>query len=93
MGGVSIALFGVIASSGIRTLIEGKVDLGDKRNLLISSTILVIGIGGATLNFGDSGFVVSSMALSAVLGVVLNAVLPGRGTGGDAEAILSADHI
>jgi len=93
MGGVSIALFGVIASSGIRTLIEGKVDLGDKRNLLISSTILVIGIGGATLKFGDSGFVVSSMALSAVLGVVLNAVLPGRGTGGDAEAILSADHI
>ncbi|AWK87163.1 solute carrier family 23 protein [Azospirillum thermophilum] len=93
MGGVSIALFGVIASSGIRTLIEGKVDLGDKRNLLISSTILVIGIGGATLKFGDGGFVVSSMALSAVLGVLLNALLPGRGTGGDAEAILSSDHI
>ncbi|WP_207459916.1 solute carrier family 23 protein [Azospirillum sp. SYSU D00513] len=92
MGGVSIALFGVIASSGIRTLIEGKVDLGDKRNLLISSTILVIGIGGATLKFGDGGFVVSSMALAAVLGVVLNAILPGRGTGGDAEAILS-DHV
>lgn len=93
MGGVSIALFGVIASSGIRTLIEGKVDLGDKRNLLISSTILVIGIGGATLKFGDGGFVVSSMALSAVLGVGLNALLPGRGSGGDAEAILSSDHI
>ncbi|MDQ2104875.1 solute carrier family 23 protein [Azospirillum isscasi] len=93
MGGVSIALFGVIASSGIRTLIEGKVDLGDKRNLLISSTILVIGIGGASLKFGDGGFVVSSMALSALMGVVLNAVLPGRGTGGDAEAILSSDHI
>jgi uracil permease len=92
MGGVSIALFGVIASSGIRTLIEGRVDLGDKRNLLISSTILVIGIGGATLKFGDGGFVVSSMAMAAVLGVLLNAVLPGRGTGGDAEAILS-DHI
>ena len=93
MGGVSIALFGVIASSGIRTLIEGKVDLGDKRNLLISSTILVIGIGGASLKFGDGGFVISSMALSALMGVVLNAILPGRGTGGDAEAILSSDHI
>ncbi len=93
MGGVSIALFGVIASSGIRTLIEGKVDLGDKRNLLISSTILVIGIGGASLKFGEGGFVVSSMALSAVLGVLLNALLPGRGTGGDAEAILSSDHL
>ena len=93
MGGVSIALFGVIASSGIRTLIEGKVDLGNKRNLLISSTILVIGIGGATLKFGDGGFVISSMALSALLGVLLNALLPGRGSGGDAEAILSSDHI
>ncbi|MCW2240161.1 solute carrier family 23 protein [Azospirillum canadense] len=93
MGGVSIALFGVIASSGIRTLIEGKVDLGDKRNLLISSTILVIGIGGASLKFGEGGFVVSSMALSAVLGVLLNALLPGRGSGGDAEAILSSDHL
>ncbi|HEY0837316.1 MAG TPA: solute carrier family 23 protein [Azospirillum sp.] len=92
MGGVSIALFGVIASSGIRTLIEGKVDLGDKRNLLISSTILVIGIGGASLKFGDGGFVVSSMALSAVLGVLLNAVLPGRTSGAQNEAILSAGH-
>jgi uracil permease len=93
MGGVSIALFGVIASSGIRTLIEGKVDLGDKRNLLISSTILVIGIGGASLKFGDGGFVVSSMALSALLGVLLNALLPGRGTGAEAEEILSATHV
>lgn len=93
MGGVSIALFGVIASSGIRTLIEGKVDLGDKRNLLISSTILVIGIGGASLKFGDGSFVVSSMALSALLGVLLNAVLPGRTSGAENEAILSSSHV
>jgi uracil permease len=78
MGGVSIALFGVIASSGIRTLIEGKVDFGDRRNLLIASVILVLGIGGATLQFGEGGFAVSSMALAAVAGVLLNAVLPGR---------------
>jgi uracil permease len=78
MGGVSIALFGVIASSGIRTLIEGKVDFGDRRNLLIASVILVLGIGGATLQFGQDGFAVSSMALAAVAGVLLNAVLPGR---------------
>jgi uracil permease len=78
LGGVSIALFGVIASSGIRTLIEGKVDFGDRRNLLIASVILVLGIGGATLKFGEGGFAVSSMALAAVAGVLLNAVLPGR---------------
>ncbi|MNU06992.1 hypothetical protein D3C72_2523890 [compost metagenome] len=53
----------------------------------------MIGIGGASLKFGDGGFVVSSLALAALMGVVLNAVLPGRGTGGDAEAILSSDHI
>ena len=81
MGGVSIALFGVIASSGIRTLIEGRVDLGDRRNLLIVSTILVIGIGGATLSFAGGAFTVSSMALAAILGVFLNAVLPGRRSG------------
>ncbi len=81
MGGVSIALFGVIASSGIRTLIEGRVDLGDRRNLLIVSTILVIGIGGATLSFAGGAFTVSSMALAAILGVLLNAVLPGRRSG------------
>ncbi|WP_029008183.1 solute carrier family 23 protein [Azospirillum halopraeferens] len=89
MGGVSIALFGVIASSGIRTLIEGKVDLGNKRNLLIASTILVIGIGGAELRFAD-GFAISAMALSAIIGVILNAVLPGRGSGGDVETVLAS---
>ena len=87
MGGVAIALFGVIASSGLRTLIEGKVDLSEKRNLLISSIILVIGIGGASLQLGDI-VTVTSMALAAIVGVFLNAVLPGRGSGGDTAAIL-----
>jgi uracil permease len=93
MGGVSIALFGVIASSGIRTLIEGKVDFGDKRNLLIASVILVLGIGGATLQFGTegggAGFMVSSMALAAVSGVLLNAVLPGRSERHSSDELMS----
>lgn len=92
MGGVAIALFGVIASSGIRTLIEGKVDFGERRNLLIASVILVLGIGGATLQFGGAegpGFTVSSMALAAVVGVFLNAVLPGRQDYHPAEGVTS----
>lgn len=89
MGGVSIALFGVIASSGLRTLIEGKVDLSEKRNLLITSVILVIGIGGATLEFGET-FTVSSMALAAIVGVFLHAVLPERHKGGETETILGS---
>ncbi len=93
MGGVAIALFGVIAASGVRTMIEGKVDLGEKRNLLIASLILVIGIGGAVLDLGGLGWPVkvSSMALAAIAGVVLHAVLPGKETAGDTAAILGDD--
>ncbi|MCP4327215.1 MAG: uracil permease [Alphaproteobacteria bacterium] len=90
MGGTAIALFGIIAASGMRTLIEGKVDLGEKRNLLITSVILVIGIGGGALKFGENAEI-SSMALAALIGVALNAVLPGRETAGDTDAILGKD--
>ncbi|RSK26962.1 uracil permease [Bacillus sp. HMF5848] len=75
MGGVSILLFGIIASSGLRMMIDAKVDLGDKRNLIISSVILVIGIGGAILKFSDK-FEIHGMALAALLGILLNVILP-----------------
>ncbi|WP_439515850.1 solute carrier family 23 protein [Oceanibaculum nanhaiense] len=75
IGGVAIALFGVIAASGLRTLIEGKVDLGDKRNLFIVSIILVLGIGGAVVHVGTIAQL-SGTALAAIVGVILNAVLP-----------------
>lgn len=75
MGGVSILLFGIIASSGLRTMIDDKIDFGEKRNLVIASVILVIGIGGAVLHIGQS-FQVEGMALSAIIGVILNLVLP-----------------
>ncbi len=77
MGGVSILLFGIIASSGLRMLVDSKVDFGDKRNLVISSVILVIGIGGAFIKVSDQ-FQIQGMALAAILGVVLNLILPGR---------------
>lgn len=77
MGGVSILLFGIIASSGLRMLVDSKVDFGDKRNLVISSVILVIGIGGAFIKVSDH-FQIQGMALAAILGVLLNLILPGR---------------
>lgn len=77
LGGISILLFGIIASSGLRMLVDNKIDFGDKRNLVISSIILVIGIGGAKLHFSDT-FVIEGMALAAIIGVILNLVLPGR---------------
>lgn len=76
MGGVSILLFGIIASSGLRMLVDSKVDFGDKRNLVISSVILVIGIGGAHIDIGS--LQIQGMALAAIIGVVLNLILPGR---------------
>jgi len=77
MGGVSILLFGIIASSGLRMMIEHKVDLNEKRNLIITSVILVIGIGEAMIKFGES-FELHGMALAAIIGVILNFVLPGK---------------
>lgn len=80
MGGVSILLFGIIASNGLRMLIDNQIDLSEKRNLIISSVILVIGIGGAFIQITDN-LQIAGMALSAIIGVLLNLVLPGKETG------------
>jgi uracil permease len=79
LGGISILLFGIIASSGLRMLVEQNIDFGNNRNLVISSVILVIGIGGAALKITEA-FAVEGMALAAIIGVILNLVLPGRET-------------
>ena len=83
MGGVSILLFGIIATSGLRMLIDNQVDLGIKRNLVISSVILVIGVGGAAvrLTFGDANIAIEGMALAAIVGLILNLVIPGKEAG------------
>ncbi len=77
MGGVSILLFGIIASSGLRMLIDNKIDLGKKRNLIISSVILVIGIGGAFIQVSEY-VSLAGMALATIIGIFLNLVLPGK---------------
>lgn len=77
LGGVSILLFGIIASSGLRMLVENNIDFGNNRNLVIASVVLVIGIGGAKFVVSES-FSIEGMALAAIIGVVLNLVLPGR---------------
>ncbi|HJA27355.1 MAG TPA: NCS2 family nucleobase:cation symporter [Candidatus Limosilactobacillus intestinigallinarum] len=74
IGGISFLLFGVIASSGLRVMIENQIDFNAKRNLMISSVILVIGIGNAYLQLGKYQF--SGLAVAAVLGIILNLVLP-----------------
>ncbi|GHV70136.1 uracil permease [Spirochaetia bacterium] len=84
MGGISMLLFGIIASSGLRTIVESGVDYKDKRNLTISSVIFVIGIGGGKLAFDitkDLRFELAGVALATVVGIILNLIFPaGRGT-------------
>jgi uracil permease len=79
LGGISMLLFGIIASSGLRTIVESGVDYKDKRNLTISSVIFVIGIGGGRLAFNitkDVQFSLAGVALATVVGIVLNLVFP-----------------
>ena len=80
MGGVSILLFGIIASSGFRLFVEDKVDFGKKRNLVIASVIIVLGIGGASikLNLNGSEVEIAGVALATLVGIVLNLILPAK---------------
>jgi uracil permease len=84
LGGISMLLFGIIASSGLRTIVESGVDYKDKRNLTISSVIFVIGIGGGKLAFNitnDLRFELAGVALATVVGILLNLIFPqSRGT-------------
>jgi uracil permease len=74
MGGIAILLFGIIASAGIRMLVEAGIDFSQKRNLIIASVILVIGVGGARITIGGVEF--SEMPLATYVGILLNLVLP-----------------
>ncbi|MBO5671855.1 MAG: uracil-xanthine permease [Alistipes sp.] len=76
LGGIMLLLFGTIASVGVNSLIKNRVDLGDTRNLVIASLILILGIGGAELTIGS--FTIGGIGLSAVVGVLLNLILPRR---------------
>ena len=78
LGGISILLFGIIASSGLRMFVESRVDFGNNRNMVIASVILVIGIGNAKIAIESINLEVGGMALAAIVGVLLNLILPGR---------------
>ncbi|MFU2203354.1 uracil-xanthine permease family protein [Streptococcus hyovaginalis] len=81
LGGMSILLYGVIASNGLKVLIERRVDFSQVRNLIIASAMLVLGLGGGVLDLG--ALTLSGTALSAIVGVVLNLVLPASSKSGE----------
>ncbi len=81
IGGICTLLYGLIASSGLRTIVDAGVDYQDKRNLTISSVILVIGIGGGLLQFkigSNFTFSLGGVALATVIGIVLNLIIPNK---------------
>ena len=83
MGGISLLLFGLIASSGLRLLVKSGIDYSHSRNLIMSSVVLVIGIGmetgGFTIPLGK--YTVPGMALATLIGVILNLILPKESEG------------
>ena len=74
LGGIMLLLFGTIASVGVQNLMQRKVDMNDTRNIIIMSVKLTMGLGGAVLSSGN--FAISGIGLAAVVGVVLNLLLP-----------------
>ena len=74
LGGIMLLLFGTIASVGVQNLVQHKVDLNRTRNIIIISITLTMGIGGAVLQKGS--FSISGIGLSAMVGVILNLILP-----------------
>ena len=83
LGGICTLLYGLIASSGLRTLVDAGVDYQEKRNLTISSVIMVIGIGGGALTFMVKNFKFSlgGVALATVVGILLNLIIPKNKSG------------
>ena len=81
VGGVSFILYGMISAIGIRNVVENQVDFTNSRNLIIAAVILVCGLGfsnGLTFRLGGASITLTSLAIAAVAGIVLNAVLPGN---------------
>ena len=81
VGGVSFILYGMISAIGVRNVVENRVDFTNSRNLIIAAVILVCGLGftgGLTFQVGGASITLTSLAIAAIAGIVLNAILPGK---------------
>ena len=78
LGGVSLLLYGFIAVNGLKVLIKNQIDFEKPKNIIVASTMLVLGLGGATIAIvsGDLSVTISGMSLAAVIGILLNLILP-----------------
>jgi len=74
IGGMTVILYGLIASNGVKVLIKDKTDLGKMRNLIVVSAMLVLGLGGASIQITSTA-ALSGMSLAAIVGICLNQLL------------------
>ena len=76
--GISVLLYGFICVNGLKILIHNQVDFTNTKNVVVAATMLVLGLGGATLSvaYGDLSMAISGMSLAAIVGVLLNLVVP-----------------
>ncbi len=81
VGGVSFILYGMISAIGVRNVVENRVDFTNSRNLIIAAVILVCGLGfsgGLTFEVGGAHITLTALAIAAIAGIALNAILPGK---------------
>ena len=89
IGGVSFILYGMISAIGVRNVVENRVDFTNSRNLIIAAVIMVCGLGfkiwgfnnefsGLTFHVGGTDITLTSLAIAAIAGIALNAILPGK---------------
>lgn len=78
LGGVSLLLYGFISVNGLKVLIQNQVDFNNTKNVIVTSAMLVLGLGGATISIvsGDLAVTISGMSLAAIVGIILNLCLP-----------------
>ena len=78
LGGVSLLLYGFIAVNGLKVLIKNRVNFEDSKNVIVASSMLVLGLGGAAISIvnGDLSITISGMSLASIVGIILNLVLP-----------------
>ena len=78
LGGVSLLLYGFIAVNGLKVLVKNQIDFENVRNVIVASSMLVLGLGGAviTLKTGDVSVSITGMSLAAIVGILLNLLLP-----------------
>ena len=77
LGGVSLLLYGFIAVNGLKVLIKNQIDFENPKNVVVASTMLVLGLGGAAISLvsGDLSVTISGMSLAAIIGIILNLLL------------------